>query len=186
MAHVKGSAVKSTVLYLKNSLGEEGYAKLLSSLPPECVQEYSGGILQSTWYSFGGFVSLMEAAGKVLPPPPGHSLAWELGRFSAEQGMNTVYRAFFKVADIGFVMKRAVSVFASYYDSGTMEMLDVTDHSATLKITGFDQPCIPFCDRVQGWVERLLEMTGSKRIRIGHPICAARGGPCCEIRAEWS
>jgi hypothetical protein len=186
MARVKGTAVKSTVAFLHERLGEGGYIKLIQSLPPEDSQALSRAILQGDWYQFSMLVDLMQAAERVLPPTAGRPLAWELGRHSAEYGLSTVYKVFFRVADLGFILKRVQTLFPTYYDSGVMALVENEHHSAAVRITGFDQWCTLFCDRLQGWIERTVELSGSKRVHVSHPTCAARGGPHCEIRAEWS
>lgn len=186
MARVKGTAVKSTINFLQGRLGADGYARLLESLPPEEARALTGSILQGDWYAFSLLVDLMARAEKVLPPTPGRPLAWELGRHSAEYGLSTIYKVFFKVADLGFILKRAGTLFPTYYDSGTLTIVENEEHSAAARIVGFDQWCNFFCDRMQGWIERTVELSGSKRVRVTHPTCAVRGGAHCEIRAEWS
>lgn len=186
MAKVKGTAVKSTAAFLQDRMGRDGYAKLLQSLSSEESEILSGTLLQSDWYPFSLLVHLMKSAEKSLPPNAGHSLAWELGRFSAEYGLNSVYKIFFKVADVGYILRKASSLFPAYYDTGTLTILESGDHFAKVRVTGFDEWGVVFCDRLQGWMEKTVEMTGSKRVHMAHPICAARGGPHCEFHAEWT
>lgn len=185
MAKVKGTAVGASVAYLKSKLGEDGFARLVEGLPETERTLFSKPVLESAWYEFGAMLALMRAAQGKVPLPPGRSLAWDMGRASADRGMNTVYRMFFKFADVSFICKRAASLYPALYNSGEMRLVANDAKSAALSVTGFDQPCGEFCDRALGWVERTLELTGAKGIRVDHPTCVVRGDARCEYRGKW-
>lgn len=185
MARVKGTAVGASLAYLKGRLGEEKFAQVLSGLSPEARAALTGTVLPSGWYEFSHLLELMKKA-EVLLPRGAHSLAWEMGRYSAESGLKTVYKIFFRVADVNFILKKVSQVFSNYYDRGTMETVRTTDKTALLVLRGFDQPCPHFCDRLLGWMQRTVEMTGAKDVRMTHPRCMARGDDRCEYRGEWS
>ncbi len=186
MAKVKGSALRSSVAFLQDRLGAEGFRRVLEKMDPGDRSILENPILQSNWYEFSLMLRLMEAATPLLPHPGARSLPWELGRFSAEHGLTTLYRVFFKVADPGFIIRKASQVFSNYYDTGTMEMVSLENKVAVLRLTGFDQPGTVFCERLQGWMERTLEMSGAKTIVMSHPKCLARGDAFCEFQGRWS
>jgi hypothetical protein len=185
MARIKGTAVSASVAYLRNRLGEEGFDRLLQTLPEDPRASFSRTVLESTWYEFGHLLILMRAAESQVALPPGRSLAWDMGRFSAEHGLNTVYRMFFKMADPSYIVKRASHLFPAYYDSGEMRLVTQDSSGAVIRIAGFREPCTEFCDRMQGWMERTIELTGSKHVQLEHPRCAARGDAYCEYRGLW-
>ena len=185
MAKVKGTAVGASVAYLKSKLGDAGFAGLVASLPEDAREVFSRPILHGGWYDFSALLALMRAAVGKVDLPPGRTLAWEMGRFSAEYSLNSVYRMFFKVADVGFICKRAASLYPSLYDSGEMRLVSSEAKGAIIQVAGFAQPCQGFCDRARGWMERTLELTGAKGIRMNHPSCAARGAAYCEYRGAW-
>jgi hypothetical protein len=186
MARVKGSAVRSSVAFLQEKLGVDGAAEVIGSLPEDDRKQVEGSILQSSWYDFSLLLRLMEAARPRFPASLSRSLAWELGRFSADYGLKTIYRIFFKVADPHFIIRKASQVFSNYYDSGKMEVVSLDPKSAHMRVSGFDQPCTEFCDRVQGWMERTLELTGAQKIVMSHPKCMVKGDSACDFVGRWS
>jgi hypothetical protein len=186
MARVKGSALRSSIAFLTERLGEQGFEKVVASLPEGERALFEAPVLQSNWYEFSLLLHLMDGAAPLLPHGGKRSLAWDLGRFSAEHGLTTLYKVFFRVADPGFIIRKASQVFSNYYDSGRMELVSLQGKESVLRVTGFDQPCTLFCDRVQGWMERTLEMTGAKAIVMTHPKCMARGDSCCEFHGRWN
>lgn len=185
MAKVKGSVVHSNVAYLQQKLGRETYEKILSRLSETDRESLGTVVLQSAWYEYSMVLKLMEAAQEFHRQEGSRTLAWEMGRFSAEYGLKTVYKIFFKVADPQHIISRASKIFGNYFDSGTMEVVSLEPRSAHLRIRGFDQPCQPFCDRAMGWMERTTELAGGKSVAITHPICASRGGTFCDYVGRW-
>lgn len=186
MARVKGTALRSSVALLQENLGPDGTAQVISTLSENDREQVEGPILQSSWYEFSLLLRLMEAARPRFPAHPKRSLAWELGRFSADYGLKTIYRIFFKVADPHFIIRKASQVFCNYYDSGKMEVVSLDPKSAHLRVLGFDQPCTEFCDRVQGWMERTLELTGAQNIVMSHPKCMVKGDASCDFVGRWT
>lgn len=186
MARAKGTVIASTLAFLNEKLGKEGTARLIEGLGPEHSALLTGPVLQGNWYPIDLLIKLIiSAEGKVAPPEKKRTLAWELGRFSADTGLKGIYKVFFKMADISFIIKRAPHLWTSYYDSGTMQVLVAESNKSIIRIAGFDQPSTILCDRVLGWMERTVEMSGGKSVVMSHPACAARGDAFCEYRGEW-
>lgn len=185
MAKVKGSVVHSNVAFFQEKLGKETYAKILAKLGPADREAIETVVLQSAWYEYSLVLRIMEAAEEFYKGTGPKSMAWEMGRFSAEYGLKTVYKIFFKVADPHFIISRASKIFGNYFDAGSMEVVSLEKHAAHIRVRGFDQPCQAFCDRAQGWMERTLELAGAKSVVITHPKCAAQGGAWCDYMGRW-
>lgn len=185
MARMKGTVLASSVAYLKSKLGEEGFRRLAETLPEEDREALDRPILVGNWYRFGLLVDLMTAAEGKVRLSGGHSLPWEMGRYSAEAGLKGIYRLFFKVAETGFILKRATQLFSAYYDSGTMQVVVSEPKLAVIRIVGFEEPGELFCQRVQGWCQRTTELAGHKNVVLSHPRCAAKGDPFCEFKGTW-
>jgi len=185
MAHVKGSAVKASIQYLEEQVGPATLQKILASLPPSEADLLRVPILQSNWYDTSMLIRLMEASTPHVQLPLGKSVAWEMGRHSAEYGIKTLYKIFFKVADVHFIIKRAPQVMVTYYDSGSMEVMKVGPKEALLHLVDFDEPHLLICDRLQGWMERVVELSGGKDVSLKHPKCMAKGDRVCEYNATW-
>jgi hypothetical protein len=185
MARVKGTALKSTIEFLKSHMGDEPFQSLLKKLTPEEAVVVTSPILMSGWYEFSFLRKLMKLAKGQVKLDSGRSLAWELGRFSAEAALSGIYKLFFKVTDVGFIVKKASYLFPTLYDSGVMEVVDLQPNGAVMRVKEFNEPSPEFCDRLQGWMERTVELTGRKRVTIEHPKCTSRGDAYCEFHGRW-
>ena len=185
MAHVKGSALKSSLVFIQEKLGQEGLHHIVQELSASDAEILTSPILQSSWYEFTILLSLMTVAEKKLPREGGNSPTWNLGRFSAEYGLKTLYRIFFKVADPHFIIGKATQVYATFYDSGEMRLISSDHGSATVRLAGFNQPHTLFCERLMGWMQRTVELSGGSSVQLEHPRCLARGDRFCEYVAIW-
>jgi hypothetical protein len=112
MARVKGSAVLSTLRYVREKYGEGAVDGILASLPEEDRQAIGTSPLVSAWYPMPVFLRFMEEAERQLGPKD-PELARNMGRASAEYGLSTVYKVFFKVGSPEFIIGRATRVFGS-------------------------------------------------------------------------
>lgn len=185
MAKIKGTAFKSTVMFFKKHLGEEGYLELIKEMPPEEASILESSILVSGWYEFSLLRKLMKKAeGKVIVPP-GRTIAWELGRYSADAAVTTVYKIFFKLAEPAYIIKKSFSLFPAYYDSGALELVTMENRKAIMRLKNFNEPSPEFCGRIQGWMQRIMELTGRKNVIIFHPSCRVKGAPYCEYHGRW-
>ncbi len=156
MARVKGTVIAATLAFLNEKLGKEGTGQLIEGLGPEHSALLTGPVLQGNWYPVDLLIKLIIAAEGKVTVPGERTLAWELGRYSADTGLKGIYKVFFKMADIGFILKRSPHVWASYYDSGTMQVLVAESNKAITRIAGFDQPSTILSDRGLGCMERTV------------------------------
>lgn len=185
MAKIKGTAFKSTVAYVKERLGEKGFDEVVAGFPDQEAEVFRKPILASAWYELSILLKLMKEAEARLPAIQGRSFARELGRHSAEAGLYGVYKLFFKAANPNYIIKMATKVFPTYYDSGQISVVKSEAKQAVVRLEGFNQPSAVVCDRIMGWMERALELSGAMKMRFEHPLCAARGDAYCEYTAEW-
>lgn len=185
MAKIKGSAVRASLAYLESRLGKEGLKQILATLPEQDRRILDTAILQSNWYELSVLLRLMDASELSVQSAGLHGLAWDMGRFSAEFGLKGIYRVFIRIADPHFIIRKSSEVFSTYYDSGAMSAEKVDSHHAILRLRNFNQPHRAFCDRLCGFMQRSLEMSGCETVQMTHPKCMARGDGYCEYEAKW-
>jgi hypothetical protein len=183
MTEVKGTAVAASLRYATETLGTQGYRSLLDALTPEHRTLVEGGILASGWYPLRMMLDIMQHTAGIAADP---RAAWKMGRASADYALTTVYKIFFKVGSPQFVISKASSVFKTYYTTGQMTPVVSEKGHALLEITGFADPSPILCDRIMGWMERTVELSGAKSPRIVHPQCLARGDAVCRYEGWWT
>lgn len=60
MARVKGTAVQSSLRYVRERFGDEGVAHVLAELPDADRSALAGGVLPSSWYPMQTLLRLLR------------------------------------------------------------------------------------------------------------------------------
>ena len=183
MPQVKGTAVQSSLRYVRETFGQESLGRIVERLGPADRQVLEQAVLPSSWYPMDVFLHFMQEAQRQLGPRDPELLR-HMGRASCDYGMTTVYRIFFRLGSPESVIGRAAGVFSSYYDTGGVRIVETAPGLAIVELTDFvGTP--QFCARLHGWMERILELAGAKNVRSAHSSCVHRGDATCRFEGRW-
>ncbi len=184
MTQVKGTALQSSLRYVRERFGEAAVHGVLGKLPPGHVEILRGTILASSWYPLAALLAFMtEAERQLAPQEP--DLLFQMGKASCDHGVTGVYKVFFKVGSPEFVVSRAARVFSSYYDSGELRVVESRDGYAAVEIGGLEPVAPQLCARFYGWMHRTLELAGARNLRSSHSACVHRGDALCRFEGTW-
>ncbi|HXY40148.1 MAG TPA: hypothetical protein VEQ10_10770 [Vicinamibacteria bacterium] len=184
MAQVKGTAVLSSLRHVRERFGEPALAGVLSALPSGDAALLSGLVLASSWYPMGCLLRFMQEAEKQLAAQE-PKLLQNMGRASCDDGLKGIYKIFLKVGSPGFIIDRAARVLANYYDTGELVVVDRGERHVAVELRGLEEAGRPFCERIYGWMQRTLELTGVRNLRSAHSSCLHRGDPVCRFEGRW-
>ena len=182
---VKGSAVSTLPLFIKKNFGEDGFQKWLVSLSPEAQRVFEKNVLSVGWFPLKQ--TLVEPTQKIcdLFYNGDTKGAWDSGRFSAEQGLKGVYKVFIKLGSAAFITKKASTILPTYYEPSEMQVADLQANSTVIHITRFDEPSEIIDNRIGGWMEKALELSGYKTVKISITKSLAQGSPFTEFQVSW-
>ena len=184
MANVKGSALASRVLWVELGHGAAGLDKLRAACSPELRAAIDGGLAKAKWYPFAQFVELNEVIDRVFGKGD-LALARELGRAGADANLTTIYRLFYKLGSVHWILGRGVRLWSAHYDSGFCEIATVGVKAARMRVRAFATPHRAHCLSVAGWVERSIELSGGKRAIVEESQCRTRGDALCQLDCLW-
>lgn len=185
---IKGTALKSTVLFIQQRMGAKGMEELLAALSPEVRETVSRGILAGTYYPIPWLIEIQQAAAGLLGGEPRQRFR-DFGRFSAEKSLGGAYRLFMKVGFPEYVLGKAAKLFENSFqgvDCNVVRVLHVEKGAGRMQIDRFPGGHADLCDRLDGYFEQVLLLSGAKTVRVNHVACAWRDGtPCCEWEGTW-
>ena len=184
MAQVKGTAVESSLRYVRERFGEAALARVIEALLPDDRAAFGQGVLASSWYGMDRFLRFMQEAEKQLRAQE-PDVVRRMGRASCDYGITTVYKIFFKMGSPEFIISRGARVFSSYYDTGELRVVESGPGRAVAELLGFEGGAPQFCDRIFGWMQRTLELSGAKGLRSAHSACVHRGDAVCRFEGSW-
>ena len=184
MPNVKGSAITARWAWVRETQGEPGLKRLRGELLPSTKAILEGNVLKSSWYPFEAFVDLTVCIDRLFGRGD-LALARELGRYGAEANLKTIYRLFYKLGSVKWIIERAAAVWRTYYDSGYMVVKHGAGNTVDLVITEFATPHRSHCLSVLGWAEKSVEMSGGKLLTSEEATCRLRGDAVCTLRLTW-
>lgn len=186
---IKGVALKGTLDFLRARAGEDGVARALAALPEEIRAPLSKSILATSFYPLPWLVALQAETLRVAGLDSKEGLRL-IGRFAAESAVTGVYRIFLKVGSPEFILGKSSRMFGNYFQGVGAEafrMAELRPGFGRLELARYPGGHPDFCRRLDGYFERVLELSGAKEVRIHHSRCAfvPGGGDLCEWGAKW-
>jgi len=183
---IKGSAVMSMRDFIKHKYGKDGFDKWVNSLSPEAKNIYINPILSTVW--FPARKTLFEPGEKLVEilANGDKSVTKEAGRYSAEIVLTGIYKLLIKIGSPEFLIKKASSIMTTFYKEGAaMTAESVGDKKVSTKITEFLDPHYVAENRIMGWTEKAMELSGAKDINIEVAKTMTAGDPYTEFIVTW-
>lgn len=183
MPNVKGSALEARFRWVEKHHGAPGLDRLLRALTAEDRALYGRVILPSSWYPFVSFVRVNEAIDRVFGKGD-LALVPEVAAWAAETNLPTLYRFFYQIGSVAFILGMAGRLWRMNYDAGALEV-EAGSSSAVFRISGWPEPHRVHCLAVFAWAARSAELSGATVLTREEPSCRARGESACEFRMSW-
>ncbi len=156
--NIKGTAVRAMINYI-NSHYSDHYEKWLSNLPADSKRLFYQTILPSEWYplyeaAIQPVIALAQLVGKTE-----EEIAYEVGRYSAQEALTGVYKFFASLAKPAYIIKRASIMFSTYYDPIDVDY-ELLDPRKVMLIFGKHKHNeVLIYQRVKGWINDLVIIT---------------------------
>jgi hypothetical protein len=181
MTEVSGLAVQTLPMFLRDKYGDEAYRRWFDSLPPDSRNIYEKPIAIKEWYILDD--SYLEPMKKMCTMfyNGKERGAWEVGRHSADYALKGILKVFIKLGSVNSFIKRAAAVISNYYKPGTIEVMENKKGRAVLRLTGFTEIHQLLENRIAGWMERALEISGCK-MRL---VTVSRSRTYTDFKINW-
>lgn len=184
MLKAKGPLFKGTLKYIKEKYGENKLNEIKKKIPEEVQNFLSSPILDSSFYPAEYLIEINKA---IISPdnPDSTKIYKEIGRFSADAGYHGIYKLLFAVSTTKFMIGRAPSVWKTYYSQGTLKMEGKEGNNAQIFIFNSGIKHKSLCLRIEGFMERMVELTGGKNPKSKHLKCFEKGSDVEEWLLSW-
>jgi predicted hydrocarbon binding protein len=180
---VKGSPVRSLQKFIDANLTAEHRDRVFAILPPEYAQRFRAPILATETVPVHMLNRFTEEAAKAKGESV-NDFARRAGQEAAGDAVKGIYRFFALVLTPSALLSKASQMWSSLYNRGQMVVDQQSDGFARLRIVDFPSEAAG-CARVTGWIERMAELTGAKKIVVEQTECFAKGAPNCEWKVKW-
>ncbi|MCC6554149.1 MAG: hypothetical protein IT372_14180 [Polyangiaceae bacterium] len=184
MSNVKGAAVTARVRFVRERFGEGALADLLGALQPDARAAIEERILPQAWVPYDLYIDLNVAIDRLFGAGD-LRLCYELGRYSAEVNLPTLYKLFYRLGTPMFVFEKAARVWRLHYDSGVLVPIEEGPKLVRLRVEDFQRPHRAHCLSVLGWAAKSIELSGGTVLRAEEERCRTRGDRACEHSLRW-
>jgi hypothetical protein len=173
---VSGWVLRAQYLYLR-SRGRGEFERVQEKLSESTKEFLRAGFLETRWYPLELFLELAQTADAVLGEGD-NGIALQMGRFSCEHALSSAYRLLFKFGDVGHLLDRASTAWATNFDEGEIAVRRTQRGSIVLDLVGLSEVTDTACHVIKGWMERAVELSGEDRVQCTMQIAPEEGVLC--------
>ena len=181
---MKGSALASRFAWVEKHRGSAGLGELARGASDDLSDLIERGAVMSKWYPFELFIELNAHLDTVFGNGD-LGLIRELARFGADANLTTIYRLFYRVGTVKWLLSRATRLWKLHYDSGSFDLEWTLENSVIGEISNFETPHPIHCIAVMAWAERSVELSGGTGVFAEELSCRARGDDACKFSLSW-
>lgn len=183
---IKGTAVIAVRDFVKDRYPGR-FKQWIESLPDDSKAIFTEAIEATKWYpiDYGAAIPTKTIA-KMFFNNDLVKGAWESGRYSAEVALKGIYKIFVMVSTPSYLIARASRVFSTYYRPCEMKTIKNEGNNLVLHVSGMSNPQKVIEYRIAGWIEKALEISGSKDISVEITKSMTKNDELTEFTITWA
>ena len=185
MMEVKGEALISIPIFIIKKFGTSSYEKWLQTLSPYAKKLYEVPIDKHKWYPLKKSLTEPTIEMCTMFFNKSHRGAWECGRYSAEYGLKGIYKILVKLSSPQILIKKAGPILLNYYRPSELEIAESGPKHVVVRITQFPEIDKVIEHRIGGWMERAIEICGSKNVSVQITMPKTDHKPYTEYYITW-
>lgn len=179
---VKGAMVRAHLQFVRDRLGDAAMTRTLEAMPAAVAAEVQG-VLTGTWCAFESLVLLDRAIARASGRDE-RELMRELGRYSAQINLSTVYRAFHR-DDIHEFFRHSATLHRQFQDFGTCEYVPLGEGHGRISV--HDAVCFSpaYCGSEVGYLEQVIATHGGTAATVTETGCRCMNDDRCTFELRW-
>jgi hypothetical protein len=184
---IKGTAVKSINEFVKSKFTSR-HQEWINSMEEDSRKIFASAIYATNWYPVEvGAVDPTKQIATLFYAGNYRKAAWESGRYSADSALSGgIYKFFVKASSPNFIISRANRVFTTYYRPCEMNVVETGSHRVVVHIESQEKMDELVELRIAGWMERALEISGCKELKVDIPKSFSKGDGLTRFDMRWS
>jgi hypothetical protein len=182
---IKGTAVKTIPDFVKAKFPGQ-YDEWILSMPEISKRIISSTIFANNWYPVeDAAVIPTKLIGSLMYANNPVKAAWDSGRFSAEVGLTGIYKFFVRASSPSFIISLGGKILSTYYRPCEMKVVSSSSNNIVMHITKFPGMNVIVENRVGGWVQKALEISGCKNVNVLITQSLTKGNPVTEFKISY-
>lgn len=185
MMKTRGRILISIQQFIMGKYGRDGFLRWLETLPPATKNIYCQRIPDRSWYPLTEFVVKPTESYCDLFFGSLKEGSWECGRYSADLGASRFLKLFIRIGTTNILLQRAKDILPKYYNPCKMELTRADSKSAILKVTEFPEMSEIIEQRIGGFIERAVEISGRDSVTIEIENSLLNGDSSTDYLIDW-
>ena len=185
--HLKASIVNSAMSFVSQSLGEPALKNILAVLDSEAIS--AKRLLPSNWVPEKTYRNFLVSTGRYLESTARDNkpkeFFFEMGRFTANDGINKYYKSLIRMFDTKFMLTRSPLLWGVMHTHGSLKVEPIGKTGAYVYISDYPAPCKEFCYTMAGYMHKVAELTKAQITRVEELECVMEGAKRCKYVGEW-
>lgn len=182
---VKGIAFRTIEHCFMQLCGGTANERARGLMTKEVAEAYRyGTLLPASWYPISWYRDVFRAFRAVAAAGP--DLPRRIGALAVRHDMRGAHKRLLAwLASPQTLLSLSQRVFNTYYDTGTVEIVDSRSGHVRMRARG----CIGWdqnmWSELAGSSQALLEVAGAQHVRLRNRAGGRDGDPECELEAHW-
>jgi uncharacterized protein (TIGR02265 family) len=179
----KGGILRAHLDWARQNLGADFTERLRAGLTDASQELLSRKVLVSEWIPFQALIEIDQAIAGLLGGDPAECYR-ALGRYSAQQNLTTLYKAFTRQDPHAFFKKEAL-LHGQFLDFGTAVYVHEGPTRCRLELRDYPHPSRVFCLSAQGYYQHAARIQGGPNAQADEIKCSCRGDDACVFQIRW-
>jgi hypothetical protein len=172
--------------WIRKHHGEAGVGRVLTDLGSRSAEHahvIRGAVVPSLWVPFPALMAFIESIDRIFGQGD-LALAGPLAAHAARTNMPLLYRMFYKLGSVEYIMSKAAAVWLTHYDSGRATTRKVPG-GMHFSLIDFATPHRVHCRTVLGWAQEIVVLSGGRVTAAREIQCRLDGASECEFEVMY-
>ncbi len=179
----KGSTVRATLGYVAGEAGPAALRRVLARIEPD-TRAVLEQVAATGEVPYESLLRLWHEVDAEIGADDPRWIERSGAQSIASTGQQLYGGILRKDSPVEF-LTQSVSLFRLYYQPGDMEVVEVGEGRAVLRLVGFDAGDRLFCRRQAGGLECAIAIAGGAVPTVRHVRCVSDGDAYCEWVLGW-
>jgi hypothetical protein len=182
---IRGTTVDAARRFLDQHRSHPQWDAFMAALTEEQRYLMAGNIKPKGWYVVAEYASVVQLAALHLAPENKEPFLVDLGRFVMEDGVNSLYKIFFRIASPAFVVRVSALFWFQFYKGSRLKIVGKGKRWVHGVILDAPYCAIDLCHSTKGAMIAALEHAGAKAVQVEEHTCQSTGAERCNFRFSW-
>ncbi len=183
---IRGTTIDAARRFIMQDKGSPEYDALVEELTPEQRELINKPIKPSDWFTAEDYIGVLDSAAATVAKGDPTGYLTRLGRFVLDDGVNSLYRTFFRIASPGLVIRGSALLWGMFFKGNKLKILQSKRRTVSAAIVDSPINSHHLCQSIVGGMQASLEHAGAKNVQFEMRKCGEKKCNQCDFHFSWT